>query len=224
MMGAGNASATLYKCSPNLPSGGGNKKQGITSRVGLDHWENREIQTQSNGIGRFKFHFMNQLGGVEPGHSMFGGRWNRADGLLRQFYKRQLKVEIKEDENNGIIIPLEKRIVRSTRVRSTRVGSTPCDYKLILKDETDKKFIFKTDCFFLDKTITWGYVYFNDELCDSCMDTGNVSIDTTKYELTIFKGTYTGIDNVKINLFEINRDEVGGGEMNYLGTFTWTRT
>ena len=24
---------------------------------------------------------MNQLGGVEPGHSMFGGRWNRADGM-----------------------------------------------------------------------------------------------------------------------------------------------
>jgi hypothetical protein len=27
MMGAGHASSTLYKCSPNLPSGGGNKKQ-----------------------------------------------------------------------------------------------------------------------------------------------------------------------------------------------------
>ncbi len=33
MMGAGNASATLYNCDPNIPTGGGNKKQGITSRV-----------------------------------------------------------------------------------------------------------------------------------------------------------------------------------------------
>jgi hypothetical protein len=29
MMGAGHASASLYKCSPNLPSGGGSKKQGL---------------------------------------------------------------------------------------------------------------------------------------------------------------------------------------------------
>jgi hypothetical protein len=81
MMGAGNASATLYKSNPNLNTGGGLKKQGITSRVGLDNWENREIQTQSNGIGRFKLVCMNQLGGVGPGMSMFGGRWNRADGV-----------------------------------------------------------------------------------------------------------------------------------------------
>ena len=81
MMGAGNASSTLYKSNPNINTGGGLKKQGITSRVGLDNWENREIQTQSNGIGRFKLVCMNQLGGIGPGHSMFGGRWNRADGV-----------------------------------------------------------------------------------------------------------------------------------------------
>ena len=61
---------------PNLNTRGGNKKQDITSRVGLDNWSNREIQTQSNGIGRFKLICMNQ-GGVGPGHSMFGGRWNK---------------------------------------------------------------------------------------------------------------------------------------------------
>ena len=83
MMGAGNASATIYKSNPNLNTRGGNKKQGITSRVGLDNWSNREIQTQSNGIGRFKLICMNQLGGVGPGHSMFGGRWNRADGMKK---------------------------------------------------------------------------------------------------------------------------------------------
>jgi len=81
MMGAGGAGSTMYKSNINVPTGGGTKKQGITSRVGLDNWENREVQTHSNGIGRFKLVFMNQLGGVEPGHSMFRGRWNRADGL-----------------------------------------------------------------------------------------------------------------------------------------------
>lgn len=128
MMGAGNASSTLYKCSPNLPSGGGNKKQGITSRVGLNNWENREVQTQSNGIGRFKFHFMNQLGGVEPGHSMFGGRWNRGDGLSIHLEEKHLEVKIKQDENNGVIIPLEKRLVRSTRVKSTKTTCTTLNY------------------------------------------------------------------------------------------------
>jgi len=81
IMVAGGAGSTMYKSNVNLPTGGGLKKQGITSRVGLNHWENREIQTQSNGIGRFKLVFMNQLGGVEPGRSMFSGRWNRADGV-----------------------------------------------------------------------------------------------------------------------------------------------
>ena len=81
MMGAGNASATIYKSNPNLNTFGGDKKQGITSRVGLDNWENREVQTKSNGIGRFRLVCMNQLGGVGQGHSMFGGRFNRADGM-----------------------------------------------------------------------------------------------------------------------------------------------
>ena len=82
----------------------------------MNNWENREVQTQSNGIGRFKLHFMNQLGGVEPGHSMFGGRWNRGDGLSRHLEEKQLEITIKQDENNGVIIPLEKRLVRSSRV------------------------------------------------------------------------------------------------------------
>jgi hypothetical protein len=81
MMGAGNASSTLYKHNPNEPTGGGNKKQGISPRVGLNHWSNREVQTQSNGLGRFKLVFQNQLGGVGAGNSMFGGQWNRADGV-----------------------------------------------------------------------------------------------------------------------------------------------
>jgi len=79
--GAGNSCSTLYKCNTNLNTHGGNKKQGITSRVGLDHWDNREIQSKSNGIGRFKLICMNQLGGIGTGYSMFGGRWSRADGM-----------------------------------------------------------------------------------------------------------------------------------------------
>ena len=84
MMGAGNASSSLYQCNPNEPTGGGSKKQGISPRVGLNHWSNREIQTQSNGFGRFKLVFQNQLGGVGAGNSMFGGQWNRADGINKK--------------------------------------------------------------------------------------------------------------------------------------------
>lgn len=80
-MGAGNACATSYKTNVNLNTFGGNKKQGVTSRVGIDTWENRAVQIRSNGIGRFQLVCMNQLGGVGAGHSMFGGRYNRADGI-----------------------------------------------------------------------------------------------------------------------------------------------
>lgn len=220
MMGAGNASASLYKCSPNLATGGGNKKQGITSRVGLDHWENREIQTHSNGIGRFKLHFMNQLGGVEPGHSMFGGRWNRADGLLKQFEQKQLREEIKEDENNGVNVPLEKRIVQSTRV-----GSTPCDYKLTLLDETETeiKFSISPNCNINLYGVIFGFVWFNNDsnTCNSCKQNDSVYA-TNKYEFIIKKGDYeeTYIYHVKIDFFMENEYEY----ILLLGQFEWSRT
>jgi hypothetical protein len=121
MMGAAHASSSLYKCSPNLPTGGGNKKQGITSRVGLDNWENREIQTQSNGIGRFKLHFVNQLGGVEPGHSMFGGRWNRGHGIRINKYIPHLIEKIKQDGKNEEAIEMystQPRLLTSRRLKS----------------------------------------------------------------------------------------------------------
>jgi hypothetical protein len=79
MMGAGNAGSSSYNSNINLNTFGGSKKQGITSRVGLDNWNNRVIQIKSNGIGRNMFFCMNQLGGVGPGHSMFNGRYTRAD-------------------------------------------------------------------------------------------------------------------------------------------------
>ena len=82
-MGAGNAGASLYSSSPNSNSGGGSKKQGVTSRVGLDGWSNRDIQISSNGRGRLQMFFMNQLGGVGAGHSMFGGRFGGSPGGIR---------------------------------------------------------------------------------------------------------------------------------------------
>jgi hypothetical protein len=81
MMGAGNASASLYNTNVNLNTSGGSKKQGITSRVGLDNWANVAIQTYSNGYGRNKIFIMNQLGGVGAGKSMFNGRYTQVDGV-----------------------------------------------------------------------------------------------------------------------------------------------
>jgi len=134
MMGAAHASSSLYKCDTNIPTGGGNKKQGITSRVGLNNWENREVQTQSNGRGRFKLFVMNQLGGVEPGHSMFGGRYNRSDGLIMNLYSQLHEYSQLEemDYKTGIYrntqsLPDGGSIVRLT---SRRVGASPCNVTL----------------------------------------------------------------------------------------------
>ncbi len=80
-MGAGNASSTKYNSNVNLNTGGGSKKQGITSRVGLDNWANLAIQTYSNGYGSQKIFVMNQLGGVGAGRSMFNGRFTQVDGV-----------------------------------------------------------------------------------------------------------------------------------------------
>ena len=72
-MGAGNASASLYNSNPNLNTFGGNKKQGITSRIGNDLWSNRAIQTNSNGIGRKHFFCINQVGNIGRTVAKSGG-------------------------------------------------------------------------------------------------------------------------------------------------------
>jgi hypothetical protein len=131
MMGAGNASATLYKCDPNIPTGGGNKKQGVTSRVGLDNWENREVQIRSNGIGRFKLFFMNQLGGVETGHSMFGGRYNRGDGLTMNLYTSHLQEVIKHDKQTGIYPSNDEHYVGNRRGAPRGSGTSSCALSFI---------------------------------------------------------------------------------------------
>lgn len=96
MMGAGNATSTNYKTNVNLNTGGGSKKQGITSRVGLDNWGNLAIQTYSNGYGRNKLFVMNQLGGVGAGQSMFNGRFRQVDGVHSannpSYYDTDLKI------------------------------------------------------------------------------------------------------------------------------------
>lgn len=83
MMGAGNSGASMYQANVNLNTGGGSKKQGITSRVGLTNWSNPAVQTNSNGQGRFKLICVNQLGGVGVGRSMFGGAFTQVRGIPR---------------------------------------------------------------------------------------------------------------------------------------------
>jgi len=77
-MGAGLASSTSYNTNVNINTGGGNKKQGITSRVGLNNWSNLAVQTFSNGYGRNKLFKINQLGGVSS--SSFSSSLNNYAG------------------------------------------------------------------------------------------------------------------------------------------------
>jgi hypothetical protein len=80
-MTAGNAGMSGYNVNTNTNTFGGSKKQGITSRVGLDNWANRAVQTYSNGYGRNKLFVINQLGGIGAGQSMFHGRFRQVHGL-----------------------------------------------------------------------------------------------------------------------------------------------
>jgi hypothetical protein len=82
-MGAGNASASLYKSNPNLNTFGGSKKQDIATRVGIDAWANYGYQTNANGIGRNKLFIMNQIGGVGVGRSMFNTSYVQPRGLRK---------------------------------------------------------------------------------------------------------------------------------------------
>jgi hypothetical protein len=83
MMGAGNASASLYKTNPNINTFGGSKKQDIPTRVGIDAWANYGYQTNANGIGKNKLFIMNQIGGVGVGRSMFNTSYVQPRGLRK---------------------------------------------------------------------------------------------------------------------------------------------
>jgi hypothetical protein len=90
MMGAGFASSTVYNVNPNLMTAGGSKKQGLTSRVGLNPWSDRSVQINANGtpIGRNMIFVVNQLGGIGVGKSMFNvpGSYAKKRGARGQSY------------------------------------------------------------------------------------------------------------------------------------------
>ena len=84
---AGNAGSSKYKVNTQLNTAGGDKKQGIVSRVALGYRSNRAVQIDANGtvVGRNTIFHMNQLGGVGAGHSMFhvAGKYNEPRGVRR---------------------------------------------------------------------------------------------------------------------------------------------
>jgi len=87
IMGAGNAGASNFFVNPHLNTAGGNKKQGLTSRVGLTYLADRNVQIKSTGtpVQRNTIFCMNQLSGVGAGHSMFfvAGSYNSPDSAKR---------------------------------------------------------------------------------------------------------------------------------------------
>jgi hypothetical protein len=91
MMGAGFASSTIFLVYPNQNTAGGNKKQGIVSRVGLNSWSDRAVQINANGSvrGRNMIFVVNQLGGVGRGKSQFNvpGSYSNKDGVRNRSYE-----------------------------------------------------------------------------------------------------------------------------------------
>lgn len=86
MMGAGNSSSSLYKVNPNTPSGGGNKKQGLVSYVGLSDHNHRALLINANGssVGRQQLFVQNQLSGVSSSEFRRASSYARADGVQAQ--------------------------------------------------------------------------------------------------------------------------------------------
>jgi hypothetical protein len=91
MMGAGFASSTIFLVYPNQNTAGGNKKQGLVSRVGLNPWSDRAVQINANGSvrGRNMIFVVNQLGGVGRGKSQFNvpGSYSNKDGVRNRSYE-----------------------------------------------------------------------------------------------------------------------------------------
>jgi len=88
IMGAGFAGSTKSNVNINQNTAGGDKKQGIVSRVGLNNWSNLAVQTNANGSpkGRRTIFFMNQLGGIGRGKSPFmvDGSFTKKRGAKRR--------------------------------------------------------------------------------------------------------------------------------------------
>jgi hypothetical protein len=91
MMGAGFACSSIFLVDPNQNTAGGNKKQGLTSRVGLNSWSDRAVQINANGSvrGRNMIFVVNQLGGVGRGKSQFNvpGSYVTKDGVRNRSYE-----------------------------------------------------------------------------------------------------------------------------------------
>ena len=91
MMGAGFASSSIFLVDPNMNTAGGNKKQGLVSRVGLNSWSDRTIQINANGSirGRNMIFVVNQLGGIGRGKSQFNvpGSYSNKDGVRNRSYE-----------------------------------------------------------------------------------------------------------------------------------------
>lgn len=91
MMGAGFACSSIFLVDPNQNTAGGNKKQGLTSRVGLNSWSDRAVQINANGSvrGRNMIFVVNQLGGVGRGKSQFNvpGSYTNKDGVRNRSYE-----------------------------------------------------------------------------------------------------------------------------------------
>lgn len=101
-----------------------------------------------------------------------------------------MEVEIKEDENNGVIIPLEKRIVRSSRL-----GSTPYDYNLYLVDENETEFTFSINPTWLEdiyNNVILSVTFINGNFCSVCsLDPG------FNYDNYSFITNKNGIEDIK---------------------------
>jgi hypothetical protein len=89
-MGAGLACSTNYFVNVHLNCAGGNKKQGLTSTIGLDNWSSLAVKTNAYGSikSRNMIFCVNQLGGVGAGHSQFnvGNNYARPDGVKCKTY------------------------------------------------------------------------------------------------------------------------------------------
>jgi len=72
VMGASFAGASKLNANVHGNTGGGVKKQGIVSRMGLRASSNRPVQIKANGTvaGRARIILMNQRGGIGV-HSLF---------------------------------------------------------------------------------------------------------------------------------------------------------
>ena len=81
MLGAGFAGSSMYNSNPSANTSGGNKKQGLPVSVGLDTWSSRVSRNSSFGSNRHRLVYMNQLGGVGAGRSMFNVGYTHKDGV-----------------------------------------------------------------------------------------------------------------------------------------------